>query len=132
MLDRLRLWVILTTYEFVLSGGVLLLVVLGLLLWRWRTGAIQPVIPPDRQASVRRARDPAEGRLPQVRGRLLWLLVQRGSQPPAGGSIRLAPEVVEQAKALLAERHKIEAIKLVRERTGWGLKESKDFVDGLD
>ena len=31
----------------------------------------------------------------------------------------------------LAERNKIEAIKLVRERTGMGLKEAKDYVDRM-
>jgi len=38
----------------------------------------------------------------------------------------------EQAKRLITfeyQTRKIEAIKLVRKLTGWGLKESKDFVD---
>jgi len=33
--------------------------------------------------------------------------------------------------ALLAQGHKIEAVKKVRQTTGWGLKASKDYVDAL-
>jgi ribosomal protein L7/L12 len=40
-------------------------------------------------------------------------------------------ELEQQAKALLAQGNKIEAIKLVREATGMGLKEAKDFVERL-
>jgi hypothetical protein len=40
-------------------------------------------------------------------------------------------ELVRPVRALLKQNKKIEAIKLVRERTGYGLKESKDFVDHL-
>ena len=36
-----------------------------------------------------------------------------------------------QARALIDQNQKIEAIKLVREMTGWGLRESKDYVDVL-
>lgn len=32
---------------------------------------------------------------------------------------------------LLAKNKKIEAVKLVREATGWGLKESKDYVENI-
>jgi ribosomal protein L7/L12 len=37
----------------------------------------------------------------------------------------------KQLAALLNARRKIEAIKLVRERTGWGLKESKEYVEAM-
>ena len=37
----------------------------------------------------------------------------------------------DQARALIDENQQIEAIRLVRETTGWGLKESKDYVDAL-
>ena len=40
-------------------------------------------------------------------------------------------EIEAQARALLADGNKIEAIKLVREATGLGLKEAKDFVERL-
>lgn len=37
-----------------------------------------------------------------------------------------------EVRALLGGGQKIEAIKLVRERTGMGLKEAKDYVDRLE
>jgi ribosomal protein L7/L12 len=41
-------------------------------------------------------------------------------------------ELDAQVQALLAGGNKIGAIKLVRERTGLGLKEAKDYVDQLE
>jgi hypothetical protein len=41
------------------------------------------------------------------------------------------PALDSQIVALLRERRKIEAIKLLRERTGVGLKEAKDEVDRI-
>lgn len=50
----------------------------------------------------------------------------RGVQDPVG------PAGLElRARALKAEGRPIEAIKMVRGATGWGLKEAKDFVDRL-
>jgi ribosomal protein L7/L12 len=46
--------------------------------------------------------------------------------PVAAGSMD------DEARTLLAKGQKIVAIKLVRERTGWGLKEAKDYVDELE
>lgn len=40
-------------------------------------------------------------------------------------------ELEAQVRAMLANGEKIEAIKLVREATGLGLKEAKDYVEGL-
>ena len=37
-----------------------------------------------------------------------------------------------EARELLARGNTIQAIKLVRQRTGLGLKEAKDYVEGLD
>ena len=37
----------------------------------------------------------------------------------------------DQVRALLARGRKVEAVKRVRKTTGWGLKESKDYVDAL-
>lgn len=49
--------------------------------------------------------------------------------PPA---VVADPAAVEaEARALLADGRAIEAIKLVRQRTGLGLKEAKDYVDAL-
>ncbi len=48
-------------------------------------------------------------------------------------SARAAPpqDIEAQVRILLAKGEKIEAIKLVREATGLGLKEAKDYVEGL-
>jgi hypothetical protein len=37
-----------------------------------------------------------------------------------------------EVRALLQQRQKIEAIKLLRQRTGLGLKEAKDRVDAIE
>ena len=59
-----------------------------------------------------------------------------GSAPPAvtgpgGAFIDLTDELRDEVWKLVHTGHMINAIKLVRERTGLGLKESKDLVDGL-
>jgi ribosomal protein L7/L12 len=56
-----------------------------------------------------------------------------GVPPPTAP---LAPDPADiasdaEVQALLAGGNTIAAIKRVRELTGWGLKESKDFVDGI-
>ncbi len=43
----------------------------------------------------------------------------------------LPPEVEEQVRAALAARKKIEAIKIFREATGLGLKESKEAIEAI-
>jgi hypothetical protein len=40
-------------------------------------------------------------------------------------------ELEDQIRALIERNQKVEAIELVRETTGWGLRESKDYVDSL-
>ena len=50
-------------------------------------------------------------------------------RPTASG---ITPELTAEVRQLLARRQKIEAVKCVREATGWGLKESKDYVDALE
>ena len=37
-----------------------------------------------------------------------------------------------QIKALVAQGKKIQAIELVIEQTGWGLKQAKEYVDALE
>lgn len=44
----------------------------------------------------------------------------------------LALEVELQVRNLKAQGQTIPAIKLIREHTGWGLKEAKDYVDRLN
>jgi hypothetical protein len=38
----------------------------------------------------------------------------------------------QQVHGLIAQQQKIEAIKLVRQRTGCGLKDAKDFVEAME
>jgi hypothetical protein len=44
----------------------------------------------------------------------------------------LPPSAETEIRALLQQRRKIHAIKLLREHTGLGLKEAKDRIDALD
>ena len=56
------------------------------------------------------------------------------SAPPPPGlvaTIRQAQEMSDEVQKLVAKGQKIQAIKLIRERTGMGLKEAKDLVDRL-
>ncbi len=52
-------------------------------------------------------------------------------EPPAHPRDELSPTAMAQVRALLAAGKTIQAVKLVREDTGWGLKRAKDFVDRL-
>jgi ribosomal protein L7/L12 len=69
----------------------------------------------------------------------LWLRrLGRGSasgslhlQPSNQPSVRLDPAAEQALRELLARGNKIEAIKRVRELTGMGLKEAKDYVESL-
>jgi ribosomal protein L7/L12 len=64
--------------------------------------------------------------------------LQRGSALPvlpataaSDAPTASAPQLDQEARGLLARGRKIEAIKRVREVTGWGLKEAKDYVERL-
>jgi ribosomal protein L7/L12 len=63
--------------------------------------------------------------------------LERGEAPPPPQSTDplgepLAPaEMAYAARVLISQGDKIAAIKLVREQTGWGLKEAKDYVERL-
>lgn len=50
---------------------------------------------------------------------------------PTGGDIATQPDWLFEVQALVSQGKKIEAIKRTREATGLGLKEAKDYVDGL-
>ncbi len=54
-------------------------------------------------------------------------LVDLGSAPTAAPDGDLADDV----RDLVSQGQTIHAVKLVRERTGWGLKEAKDYVDAI-
>ncbi len=59
-----------------------------------------------------------------------------GSSPPAPfriESVESVPDAVrDMALTLIRDGRKIEAIKVVREHTNWGLKEAKDWVDAVE
>jgi large subunit ribosomal protein L7/L12 len=68
---------------------------------------------------------------------MIWIAARRGRSarsdlrgPPAQLP-ELTGDVRSAALKLRAEGKTIEAIRLVRERTGIGLKEAKDAVDGM-
>jgi ribosomal protein L7/L12 len=50
---------------------------------------------------------------------------------PADVGMSISSSVMDEVRTLLLERRKIEAIRLVRSHTGWGLKESKEFIDKI-
>lgn len=78
-----------------------------------------------------RKRDPLMGGAPHDYG-------ARRPAPVAGISPATLPagtlpaEVERQVRALLAAGRKIDAIKLARDATGLGLKETKDLVDAME
>src|SRR5688500_8443119 len=68
---------------------------------------------------------------------LVLLLMRRGRagrrdllEPPA--AMQIPAVLADEARILLAQGDKIAAIELVREQSGLGLKESKDFVERLE
>src|SRR5688572_20650980 len=75
-------------------------------------------------------------------GSLVYLLVRARSRRPTTFEVPRVPEqrpmvaasgdVKEQALELVRAKNKIGAIKLVRERTGLGLKEAKDQVEAWE
>ncbi len=67
---------------------------------------------------------------------LRWRRTQRrtdslSTPPHFASSASISPELRTQIRQLKAAGKVIEAIKLARARTGLGLKEAKDLVDGL-
>lgn len=92
-------------------------------------------------AAIKRVREVTNWGLKEAKD-YVDAMVAAGGVAPAGrpyGSLSHVPidqreipaEAMRQVQDLLARRQKIEAIKVVREVTNWGLKEAKDFVDGL-
>jgi hypothetical protein len=56
------------------------------------------------------------------------MLIPAGAATATSTNADVAPEVAQ----LLAASRKIEAIKIVRQRTGAGLREAKDYVDAIE
>jgi len=64
------------------------------------------------------------------RTRIIQLRIVQPRVMPPQPTI-LPPDLAAEARALLAAGQKIAAIKLVRDRTGLGLKQAKDAVEAL-
>ena len=58
--------------------------------------------------------------------------VERGGAPPIQSSAASTQALPAQVLAELARGNKIEAIKLLRQASGLGLKEAKDAIDAAD
>jgi ribosomal protein L7/L12 len=52
-------------------------------------------------------------------------------EPPAPRTGEVSEYTLALARELMATGKKIQAVKAVRDETGWGLKQSKDFVEDL-
>jgi large subunit ribosomal protein L7/L12 len=77
---------------------------------------------------LRRRVDELERRVAQLEWALRGATSSVASDPvPDVGAPAVSPEVLQ----LALQGQKIQAIKVLREQTGLGLKESKDIVDGL-
>jgi ribosomal protein L7/L12 len=145
--------------DYLIIGGLLIgLIVVLLLTWRWSRNrgivTIQPAVsasPATGDELIAEVQTLlAAGRkieaVRQVRLATGWGLKQSkayvdamdsGAPPPdtplpssppaAPDPAQLEPEV----RSLLVDGQKIAAIKYVRERTGWGLQEAKDYVERL-
>lgn len=82
-------------------------------------------------ARAGRGRDPLMGGAPPV---------HRGARPVPAATLptarlpveTLSPEVERQVRAQLAAGRKIQAIKIARDATHLGLKETKDLVEALE
>ncbi len=70
-----------------------------------------------------------------VRQRTGWSLKQAKEyveqRQERRSSSSLDPQILAATKQLLAENQKIAAIQLIRNHTGWGLKEAKQYVENL-
>jgi hypothetical protein len=64
-----------------------------------------------------------------IKCRYCGTMLTGASAPPSQGG---GGAWQQDVRALLQQGNKIEAIKLVRERTGAGLRDAKDFVDAVD
>lgn len=77
-----------------------------------------------------RGRDPlmGGGQMPRYRPSPVALKATAAAAP----ALPLPPEVEEQVRALLAAGRKIDAIKLARDVTHLGLKDTKDLVESME
>jgi len=87
----------------------------------------------DTIAAVKRVRELTGWGLKESREYVQSLSPTQPGSAPGGSAPQLGdPAADPEVRVQLAKGNKIQAIKRVRELTGWGLKEAKDFVDGLE
>jgi ribosomal protein L7/L12 len=87
----------------------------------------------DTIAAVKRVRELTGWGLKESREFVQSLSPTQPGSAAIGAATRLGdPATDSEVQAQLARGNKIQAIKRVRELTGWGLKEAKDFVDRLE
>jgi ribosomal protein L7/L12 len=86
----------------------------------------------------RRTREAVElvrsaGKLPPAKAQEIVAAMQRAgaTRQPASPSGQPTQEMISQARQLVAQGQKVEAIKLIRQRTGMGLKEAIALADRL-
>lgn len=84
-------------------------------------------------AAIKHVREQTSLGLKEAKDYVDGLASRDGAARPAtaGPLGHATPEVEQMARSLLTEGKKIQAVKYVREQTGWGLKEAKEFVDTL-
>lgn len=99
---------------FLVAIGVILLVLLAL--------ALRPS----------RRRDPLLGGQPSAYRPVAPHYHRQASAPIGEGQTTLSPEVEAEVAALISAGRKIEAIKIVRDATRMGLKDSKELVEALE
>ena len=80
--------------------------------------------------AIKRLRDTGLS-LAAAKGTVETLEKNPAAARPAGlvATLRRAQEMSDEVKKLVKNGRKVEAIKLIREQTGMGLKEAKDLVD---
>ena len=89
-------------------------------------------------AAIKRVRELTGLGLKEAKDYVEALVANPGEPPQSSlptverpAAAEIASEVDAELRALLARGNKIGAVKRVRELTGWGLKEAKDYVDSL-
>ena len=74
-----------------------------------------------------------EARVAALESTVAWLASRSAESAPGAATAGPSqePPWLGEVRSLKGQGNAIMAIKRVREVTGWGLKEAKDYVDGL-
>ena len=110
--------------ELTIIGAVVVAVVIGLVLFMGRGGGRKVGFG---SAPAPRSERRSEARVAPAAAPVSNMRPPATRKAPTDGAI--PAEIVDEVDALLADRRKIEAIKVVREATGMGLKDAKEAVE---